>query len=211
MFWNSKDKQNYPGYPDKLPGTLRPGAILSIEEGELLRYEGLDLVKPLPRGELVVDAVSSTDLLGLRVARAYVRQGEAKIVFQFNQNTEGVLLDVNCFTLLQEVFPGSVEDWETWIGENGLIGGPDLTSPDAKTYARDWGDGTHANPVEAEEKIFPDPSRPPFLSGHKMMLYARDLADAREYLLVSADEEPEQALVRIWAGVVLSPQTVTVY
>jgi len=211
MFWK-KDKQSqfYPGYP-KLPETLRVGAILAIEPGEVLRYEGIGLTLPVPSGEMVVEAVSQMELFNLLVSRAYVKAGDRQALFQFHQQKDGTLLDVNCFQVYQEIFPGSEADWEVWLGEAGLIGGPDLNSPSGATYGRDWGDGDHANPIEAEEKVFTDPTKAPIVVGHKMMLYSREIGDDQEYMLVSADDEPGQALVRCLAGVVMTPQSLKIY
>jgi len=211
MFWkSSKENKTYPGFP-KLPEPLRIGAILAIEPGEALRYEGLGLTLPVPSGEIVVEAVSGMELFGLTVSRAYVKAGERQALFQFNQQKDGTLLDVNCFQVFQEIYPGTESDWETWLGEGGLIGGQDLNAPGGGTYTRDWGDGAYCEPVEAEERIFTTQDSPPIVVNHKMMLYSRELGDAQEYMLVSADEEPGQALVRCLAGVVMTPQALKIY
>jgi hypothetical protein len=187
------------------------GAIISIEPGEVLRYEGLGLTLPLPSGEIVVEAVSGAELFGLTVSRAYVKTGERQAMFQFQQQKDGSLLDVNCFQVYQEIYPGSESDWETWLGEGGLIGGKDLNAPNGAAYLRDWGDGGYAEPVEYREQIFTAPDRAPIVVNHKMMLYSREIGDAQEYMLVSADEEPGQALVRCLAGVVMNSQAVKIY
>lgn len=211
MFWNSsKEPKTYPGFPH-LPEPLRIGAILAIEPGEALRYEGLDLTLPLPAGEIVVEAVSGMELFGLKVSRAYVKTGDRQAMFQFQQQKDGTLIDVNCFQVYQEIYPGTPEDWDTWLGEGGLIGGQDLNSPTGATFKREWGDGQYAVPVEAEESIFTAADQAPIVVNHKMMLYARDIGDAQEYMLVSADEEPGQALIRCLAGVVMTPPALKIY
>lgn len=211
MFWKSKKEESFhPQYP-KLPDTLRIGAILAVEPGEALRYEGLGLTLPLPSGEIVVEAVSGMELFGLVISRAYVKAGERQAVFQFQQQKDGQILDVNCLQVLQEIYPATPDDWGVWLGEGGLIGGADITSPDGARYTRDWGDGAYSEPVEAQERIFVDPTKEPILVEHKMMLYSRELGDTREFLLVSADDEPGQALVRILCGVVMTPQALKIY
>ena len=211
MFWK-KDKpaQAVPGFPT-LPEPLRLGAILALEPGEALRYEGLELALPLPTGEMVVEAVSSMELFGLTVSRAYVKTQERQALFQFHQQKDGTLLDVNCFQVYQEIFPASEADWDAWLGENGLIGGPDLTSPGGIAYTRDWGDGARATPVEAVERVFVSAEAQPIEVRHQMMLYSREIGEDREFMLVSADEEPGQALVRCLAGVVMTPQALKIY
>lgn len=211
MFWKtSKDKKNYPGFPD-LPDTLRIGAIVSIEPGEALRYEGLDLALPLPQGEMVVEAVSGMELFGLTIVRAYVKTGERQALFQFQQQKDGTVIDVNCLQVLQEIYPGTESDWAQWLGEGGLIGGADLTSPQGATYTRDWGDGNYSTPFDAQEKIFTAPDAAPIVVNHKMMLYSREIADTQEFMLLSADEEPGQALVRCLTGVVMTPQALKIF
>ena len=209
MFWKTS-KESYPGFP-KLPLPLRIGAILAIETGEALRYEGLGLTLALPTGEMVVEAVSGMELFGLTVSRAYVKTNDRQALFQFHQQKDGTLIDVNCFQVFQEIYPATPEDWNTWLGEGGLIGGQDLNSPGGATYTRDWGEGQYAEPVEAVEPIFTAVDSAPITVNHKMMLYSREIGDAQEYMLVSADEEPGQALVRCLAGVAMSPQAVKIY
>jgi hypothetical protein len=211
MFWN-KDKQprHAPGYPT-LPPPLRIGAILVIEPGEILRYEGLSLALPLPTGEIVVEAVSGMELFGLDVSRAYAKSGDRQILFQFNAQKDGTLLDVNCFQVYQEIYPATEADWRIWLDEGGLIGGQDLNSPGGAAYTRDWGEGSYAAPVEAEERVFTAPDAEPFVVNHKMSLYSRELGEASEYMLVSADEEPGQTLVRCLAGVVMTAQALKIY
>ena len=161
MFWKtSKDKKNYPGFPD-LPDTLRIGAIVSIEPGEALRYEGLDLALPLPQGEMVVEAVSGMELFGLTIVRAYVKTGERQALFQFQQQKDGTVIDVNCLQVLQEIYPGTESDWAQWLGEGGLIGGADLTSPQGATYTRDWATGTTPPPSMRRRRSSPRRTRPP--------------------------------------------------
>ncbi len=210
MFWNSKESKTYPGFP-KLPGTLRVGAILALEPGEALRYEGLGLTLPLPAGEMVVEAVSGMELFDLTVCRAYVKTGERQALFQFQMDKAGTLLDVNCFQVYQEIFPASEADWETWLGDGGLIGGADLNAPNGARYTRDWGDGAYAQPVEAQEKVFTDPGQAPIVVNHRMMLYSREIGEAQEFMLVSADDEPGQSLVRCLSGVVMTPQALKMY
>jgi len=210
FFGKAKEKQFYPGYPT-LPEPLRVGAILAVEAGEVLRYEGLGLTLPVPSGEMVVEAVSGMELFGLTVSRAYVKTGQRQALFQFHQDKQGALLDVNCFQVYQEIYPSSESDWEAWLGEGGLIGGQDLNSPSGAVYSRDWGDGAYAPPVEVQERIFTAPDQAPITVTHKMMLYSREIGEDQEYMLVSADDEPGQALVRCLAGVVMTPKSLTIY
>ncbi len=211
MFFSKRPKaDNHPAYPN-FPLELRIGAILAVDVAEALRFEGLGLTIAPPQGELLVEALSSTSLFGLTLVRAYAKQGEATYLFQFNQDGAGALLDVSFFSLLQEIRPVTAADWGLWLDAGGLIGGKDLNAPNGQTYLRQWGDGDYAPPVEAEELLFTDPKAPPRCLAHQMHLYTREVGDENENMLVSADTEPEAALVRAWIGLDLAPYGVKVY
>ncbi len=202
LFWNKSAKNDrHPGYPD-LPLDLRVGAILNLDLGEILRYEGLDLTVALPQEELIVSGVSSQNLFGMRIARVYANQGEVRWLVQLNCEADGTPKDVSVFTCTQEIYPPNAEEWDVWLGEGGLIGGPDINAPNGKTYQRAWGQGQYMPPVESDEAVYADAKAAPASIAHKMMLYSRDLGDeATEYMFLSADETPDEALVRVWVGV----------
>ena len=211
MFFGKRSApDNHPDYPH-FPLDLRIGAILAVDVAEALRFEGLGLTLALPQGELLVDALSSTALFGLTLVRAYAKQGENAYLFQFNLDAAGALNDISFFQLLQEIRPATAADWSLWLDAGGLIGGKDLNAPNGQTYLRQWGDGDYAPPVEAAELLFTDPKAPPRLVSHQMHLYARTVGEENENMLVSADTEPEAALVRAWIGLDLTPYGVKVY
>lgn len=211
MFFSKRSEpDNHPAYPH-FPLDLRIGAILAVDVAEALRFEGLGLSITPPQGELLVEALSSTPLFGLTLVRAYARQGQDAYLFQFNLDAAGALLDVSLFRLLEEIRPASAEDWGLWLDPGGLIGGNDLNAPNGMRYLRQWGDGDYAAPVAAEEAIFTDPKSAPRRVSHQMHLYAREVGEENENLLISADTEPEAALVRAWVGLDLTPYGVKVY
>jgi len=211
MFWDklSGDGKD-PDYP-KLPLDLRLGAIISVDPAQALLFAGADLTVPLPAEDLVADAVSASPVFGLTIARAYARLGEATYMVQFNCAADLTVNDATLFHLSQEIFPASEDAWEAWLGERGLIGGPDLNAPNGKTYQRDWGDGGQADPVLVTENIYVDPKASPRVVTHKMMLYSREAGDEREYCLLSADAAPDAALVRAWIGVDIPLPSLKVY
>jgi hypothetical protein len=202
MFWNKpKAPAHHALYP-KLPMDLRPGALITLDLGETLRFEGVDLSFPLPEGESVAEGVSAMDVFGLKIVRAYSRRDDRLYMFQLNCQPDLTVNDLTVFMLLEQIYPATSNDWEMWLGQgNGLIGGPDLNAPNGKSYRRDWGDGPYADPVEANELVFSDAGAAPRSVAHKMMLYSRDLGESSEYALLTADEEAEQVLVRAWVGV----------
>jgi hypothetical protein len=211
MFFSKKpDNGNDPAYPH-FPLDLRIGAILAMDAAEALRFEGLGLSFALPQGEMLVEALSAMPLFGLNLVRAYARQGDDLFLLQFNADGTGAVADLNLFRLLQEIRPTTPEDWGLWLDQGGLIGGADLNAPNGMRYQRQWGDGDYAPPVAVDEPVFTDPKAPPHRISHQMMLYAREVGEENENMLLSADREPEQVLVRAWIGVDMSPYGVKVY
>ena len=211
MFFDKKPDQDFdPNYPH-FPLNLRIGAILTVDEAERLRFEGLPLTWRLPEGEVLVEALSELALFGLRIVRAYARSGDTRLLFQFNFDKDGNHLDSNCFGLLEEIRPGTADEWGLWLDEGGLLGGTDLNAPNGQRYLRQWGDGDYTAPVEVEERIYSDPKSPPRLVSHRLTLYAREVGEENENLLVSADNETDDAMIRAWIGLDLTPVGITIY
>jgi hypothetical protein len=211
MFFAKKsDPGRDPAYP-RFPLNLRIGAILAVDEAEILRFAGLDLGWLPPRDEVLVEGLSSMDLFGLRVVRAYARQGDARLLYQFNLDGSGALLDCNAFCLLEEIRPATADDWGVWLDPGGLIGGGDLDAPNGRHYLRQWGDGDVAPPVAAEERVYTDAAAPPRIVSHRLMLYAREVGEENENMLLSADTDSDASLVRAWIGLDLSSVGVRIY
>lgn len=211
MFFDKKsDRDVDPNYPH-FPLNLRIGAILAVDEAERLRFAGLPLAWTLPEGEMLIEGLSSMELFGLRIVRAYARSGETRLLFQFNFDKDGNHLDSNCFGLLEEIRPATEDDWGAWLDDGGLLGGPDINAPNGQTYKRQWGDGDFAAPVAAEEDIYSDPTAPPHRESHRLALYAREVGDENENLLLSADSDADDAVIRAWIGFDLTSVGLTIY
>ena len=121
-------------------------------------------------------ALSSMEVFGLRIVRAYATAGETSLLYQFNLDAKGTLLDCNVFSLLETVYPATADDWGVWLDPGGLIGGSDLNAPNGQHYLRQWGEGDYSPPVTASEPLYADPAKPPRIIEHRMMLYARKWA-----------------------------------
>lgn len=211
MFFDKKPDAGFdPGYPE-LPLNLRVGAILAVEEAEVLRFTGLNLSWRLPEGEMLATAVSSMELFGLRLVRAYARSGDQDLLFQFNFDATGALLDINLFGLLEEIRPATADDWGVWLDPGGLIGGADLNAPNGQHYLRQWGEGNYVEPVSVSERIYTDPKQPPRVVDHRLALYTRAVGEEDENVLLSADTDLDESVVRAWIGLNLSPVGVRVY
>ena len=209
MFWDklTGDKPVQP----KFPLNLRIGAIVSLDAVEAFRFEGADLNLTLPAEELVLSLVESFTVFDLHIYRGLAKSGDKIYMLQLNCNAKDEINDYNLFELLQEVRPQSEADWETWLGEGGLIGGGDVNAPNGKSYLRDWGSGEYSPPVEVSGLEFDDLKLPPANVTHKMMLYARNLGAEREYLLLSCDERDSQPLIRAWVGIDVLASSLKVY
>lgn len=211
MFFDKKPNADFdPGYPE-LPLNLRVGAILAVDDAEMLRFSGLEMSWLPPEGEMLATAISSMELFGLRLVRAYARSGDQELLFQFNFDASGALLDINLFGLLEEIRPATADDWGIWLDAGGLIGGGDLNAPNGQHYLRQWGDGDYVEPISISERIYTDPKQPPRAVEHRMALYARAVGEEDENILLSADTDLEDSLVRAWVGLNLSPVGVKVY
>jgi hypothetical protein len=211
MFFSKKaDPGRDPGYP-RFPLDLRIGAILAVDEAEILRFEGLGLSWLPPREEVLVGALSSMALFDLHLVRAYARRGDERLLFQFNLDASEALLDVNIFLLLEEIWPVTPDDWAVWLDPGGLIGGADLNAPNGQHYLRQWGEGAAIQPVATEERIYTDAAAPPHIVNHRMMLYTRELGEEIENMLLSADADGDTSLVRAWVGLNLNSVGVRIY
>jgi len=211
MFFEKKPDPGVAPNAPTFPLDLRIGAILAVDEAEILRFEGLPLSWRPPAGEVLAEALSSMELFDLRLVRAYARSGDTQLLFQFNLDRTGALLDINCFGLLQEIRPATADDWGLWLDPGGLIGGADLDAPNGQHYLRQWGDGDYAPPVAVEERIYADLQAPPRVVGHRMTLYSREVGEENENILLSADSDSESSLVRAWVGLDLTPIGVKIY
>jgi hypothetical protein len=211
MFFDKKPDSGFdPGYP-RFPLDLRVGAILAVDEAEILRFEGLDLSWRPPRGEVLATALSSMDLFGLRLVRVYAQNGDAPLLFQFNLDASGNLLDISLFGLLEEIRPATADDWGVWLDPGGLIGGVDLNAPNGQHYQRQWGEGDYVAPVAVTERLYTDPKALPRVVDHRMALYARQVGEENESVLLSADTDTDESLVRAWIGLDLTPVGVRIY
>ncbi|CAM2058458.1 DUF2491 family protein [Desulfovibrionales bacterium] len=202
MIWKPRLPSQHLEYPT-LPLNLRPGAILTLNNIVPLLYKNLDL--DWPEGELMTESVSVQPLFDLMVARAYAIQDKRYYLLQVHCTPGLTVKDATMFQLAATIYPGTPEEWGTWLSDIGLIGAPDITTPNGRTYVRDWGDGPQVSPVAFTEHQFTDIQQQPRREEHKIMLYSRKVEDISEYLLLSADNSIDKTLVRAWIGVNLGP------
>ncbi len=201
--------------PDKGPKKQYP---LGLHLNAILRFDptdfilaGQELKIELPAGDISVMAVGEFRA-GTQFYRFYLKDlKDREWVLQVADDKDD--REVIIYQTVDEVYP---DDWDFWLNkETGLIGYKDFHTPDQLEYFRVLRNPgpDYANPVEFREEIRSD-VEPLFIS-HAMMLYSREIAipgdeKLREYLLVSKEEDQEGALVRIMAGVPITPMSLTV-
>jgi hypothetical protein len=207
-------KHVFSAAPEKEPDyplELRLNAVLRFDPTDFILSAG-NFKIDLPTGDVSVMAVGEFACLGISFHRFYLADlKNAEWVLQSAEEKQD--LELILFRTIDEVYP---DDWDFWLNDRtGLIGYKDFHTPDHVEYYRVYanpGPGW-VSPIEFQESIRGGGEN--FSIGHAMMLYSRRIASAgndelTEYLLVSREEDEEGVLVRIMAGVPVSPMSLTV-
>ena len=192
---------------------------LGLHMNAILRFDPTDFILSannlnidLPGGDISVAGVGEFNCLGILFHRFYLKD---------LQDTEWVLevggnepeLEVILYQTIDEVYP---DDWDFWLNDKtGLIGYIDFHTPDQTEYYRVFRNPgpTWVSPIEFQESIRGGGEI--LFVNHAMMLYSREIrtvADEAftENLLVSREEDDDGVLVRIMAGVPVSPMSLTI-
>ncbi len=198
-----KDSKEY-------PLGLHLNAILRFDPTDFI-LAGQELKIELPSGDMAVMAIGEFRA-GIQYYRFYLKDlSNREWVLQVADGKDGT--EAVVYQTLDEVYP---DDWDFWLNkETGLIGYKDFHTPDQSEYYRVFKNPgpDYANPIEFREQIRSDVE--PLFVNHAMMLYSREVVTSgdeklTEYLLVSREEDQEGALVRIMAGVPITPMSLTV-
>jgi hypothetical protein len=200
-----------PEKPPVYPLGLHQNAVIRFDPSDFILAAG-DLKIALPEGDISVMAVGAFSCLGVSFHRFYLEDLQ-KTEWVLQVAESGQELDLILFQTIDEVYP---DDWDFWLNEStGLIGYKDFHTPDQVEYYRvyanpgpDW-----SSPIEFEELIRGLGEN--YSISHAMMLYNRGIETAAgeelvEYLLVSREEDEDGVLVRIMAGVPVSPMSLTI-
>jgi len=196
-----------------------PDYPLGLHQNAVLRFDPTDFILAagnlkidLPAGDISVMAIGEFSRQGVSFHRFYLQDlKEGEWVLEAAES--GQVVELILFQTIDEVYP---EDWDFWLNERtGLIGYKDFHTPDQVEYYRvyrnpgpDW-----ASPIEFQESVRACGEN--YSIDHAMMLYSRAIHAAAdeeltEYLLVSREEDEDGVLVRIMAGVPVSPISLTV-
>jgi hypothetical protein len=135
---------------------------------------------------------------------------EEKGFFQLHLNTAGQPDECRFFSLVDEVHPGSEDEWAFWLDPSeGMVGWPEFQTRDGKVYPRLWTPGpSRVQPRTLYESVT-DVKDTTSRTLHTMLYAAptgaADPAPATEYIMVSAIEQGDQAWVEVHAGIDVNP------
>jgi hypothetical protein len=204
----------FSGGPEK-----EPDYPLGLHLNATLRFDPTDFILAgenvkidFPAGDILVMAISEFTCLGVPFHRFYLKDlKDAEWVLEVADDNKNV--EVTLFQTVDEVYP---DDWDLWLNDRtGLIGYKDFNTPDQVEYFRVFRNPgpAYLEPVEFEESVRCEGRQ--FTINHAMMLYSREICakageKLTEYMLVSKEEDEEGLLVRIMAGVPVSPMSITI-
>ena len=195
------------------PSLFRVGMTLTLDPTPfILAASSTKVVEPSDvsaGGMLVSVAMVSTVSDGAATLhRLYLP--EEKGFFQIHLNTAGQPDECRFFSLVDEVHPGSEDEWAFWLDPaEGMIGWPEFQTKDGKVYPRLWTPGSSRVPPRTLYENGTD-VKGMTVRTLSTMLYAAptgaaDPAPATEYIMVSAIEQGGQAYVEVHAGIDVNP------
>ena len=195
------------------PSLFRVGMTLTLDPTPfILAASSTKVMEPTDvsaGGMLVSVAMVSTVSDGAATLhRLYLP--EEKGFFQIHLNTAGQPDECRFFSLVDEVHPGSEDEWAFWLDPaEGMIGWPEFQTKDGKVYPRLWTPG--ASRVQPRT-LYENGTDVKGMTVRTLttMLYAAptgaaDPAPATEYIMVSAIEQGGQAWVEVHAGIDVNP------
>jgi hypothetical protein len=192
------------------PERFRVGMTIPYDPTPFLLSAGTTRVTPpegVGAGSLLTVTAVGTLSDGGTLTRLYV---DDRRFFQLHLDENGNPDECRYFVLVDEVSPGSPDEWAFWLDErDGMIGWPQFQMKDGKLYERAWAAGTERVPPHSftEQIVTPNGARTVKLHA---MLYAAPTgvqapAPEAEYLLVAAVDAGSQAWVELRAGIDVSP------
>ncbi|KJB91552.1 DUF2491 family protein [Skermanella aerolata] len=195
------------------PSLFRVGMTLTLDPTPFILAAGSTKVQEptdvSAGGMLVSVAMVSTVSDGAATLhRLYLP--EEKGFFQIHLNTAGQPDECRFFSLVDEVHPGSEDEWAFWLDPaEGMIGWPEFQTKDGKVYPRLWTPGASRVPPRTLYENGTD-VKGMTVRTLSTMLYAAptgaaDPAPATEYVMVSAIEQGGQAWVEVRAGIDVNP------
>lgn len=192
-----------PSYPEPLG--FRIGAAITLDSLEF-RVLADKLTMKFPGETQIINAYGQIDMGGGTMVHRFYTTDDC--MFQITtENGDDNIKEVKLFVPHDEVFPATEEEWDFWIGQDGLLGDTEFELQDETNFFRAWFEDSDFNvdPVEFDETVVTDKETgESFLIEHKAMLYARWIDDAEEtaeWLLISAEDTGDGASVELMLGV----------
>lgn len=206
MFWKKLTNKTpkLPKYDEPLG--LRIGAAVTLKALDF-KILGEQLKTVFPGETLIVKKYGMATMDGKVKLHFFYTDTDA-VIRVTTENDE--VKEINLFHLLDSVYPSDEDDWDMWIGEEGLIGDPLFTLVDGTEYERVLFEDSdkHVDPLSYQETISVDieTTGSDYLVEHESMLYARFVDKEEtviEWLVVDAIDTGESAQINIMPGVTL--------
>lgn len=143
------------------------------------------------------------------VVHRFYSQDEDMLEIVTSKYSNDDIKEIKFFTLYDEVYPATKEDWDFWLHEDeGIIGDPVFMNKEDKEFFRAWGDSDSHIPPAIFNEAIKDLNGETYRTEHQCMLYFRDIDEndvsKKEYLLVSAEENEQKLVVELMVGVDIS-------
>ncbi|AOG03168.1 hypothetical protein BSY19_4976 (plasmid) [Bosea sp. RAC05] len=187
---------------------FRLGQVITLD-GSMFLLAGAATKVVAPEGVSVGPSAVTVTAVG-RLDRDLWRLHLGSEAFLQIQLDAGKPVEARYFSRFDEVTPSSGEEWAFWLDDaEGMIGFPTFETKDGKAYQRVW----QAGEARVEPRTITE-SRTDEAGTRRVkssaMLYAADTgrstpSPTREYLLVAAVEDGEDASVLIHAGIDIDP------
>jgi len=194
------------------PLGLRLGCVVEFDTLSFRAIED-DVQIVLPESAMIIEAYGAIDLGdGTTAHRFYDAQGQMlEVVTQAGEDHE----EIRFFAPFDSVYPASEEEWEFWLGDDGLIGYPTFLTKEGVEYLRLWFSNSddRVAPVDLEENIVPRPFEDTAICvEYQCMSYGRYIAntDKVEYLLVFFEDTGNESSIELMLGVDIAKEDIQV-
>ena len=155
-------------------------------------------------GAASISKVGHYELYGTKVERAYFKDGDAFVERAVDPRHPDKP-QMRVYSKSVERTPNDDDDWNDFIGDDGVIGQSSVTvPPNDRAYLRVWGEGDgRVKPVVFDETVV-DASGGGEMVSHKAMQYARALSQGAnplyEFMYIGVVKDSDGASVKLWVG-----------
>jgi len=184
------------------PLGLRLGCVVEFDRLAFRAIEE-ELQVIIPESTMIISAYGAINLGdGVTAHRFYDEEGQMLEVTQTIENTE----EIRFFVPFDSIYPATEEEWDFWLGDDGLIGYSSFKTKDEIEYLRLWFQNSddRVEPVELEENIITrDVENESICVEYQTMLYGRYIGetDKVEYLQLSFEDIGSEASIELMLGI----------